>query len=90
MTSHQEHVDDFILSLLLHSSGEPIKMVVITDHYSLPGQLEHKTRLKHQSLHRCELLAGQQQIQSVDKGGGAEDERQELYNSNGRLCFCRH
>lgn len=32
----QEHVDDFILSLLLHSSGEPIKMVVITDHYSLP------------------------------------------------------
>ena len=34
---HQEHVDDFILSLLLHSSGEPIRMVVITDQHSLPG-----------------------------------------------------
>ena len=33
----QDHVDDFILSLLLHSSGEPIRMVVITDHKSLPG-----------------------------------------------------
>ena len=35
--THQEHVDDFILSLLLHSSGEPIRMVVITDNYSLQG-----------------------------------------------------
>ena len=34
---HQEQVDDFILSLFLHSSGEPIRMVVITDQHSLPG-----------------------------------------------------
>ena len=45
----QEQVDDFLLSLLLHSSGTPIRIVVITDAHSLSGDSDQSFKVFHPS-----------------------------------------
>ena len=42
------------------------------------------------ALSRSQHLAGQQQIEGVDQGGGAQHEGQELHNSNSQSCVCQH
>ena len=88
----QEQVDDFLLSLLLHSSGTPIRIVVITDIYSLSGDSEQSISKYFIpfALSRSQHLAGQQQIEGVDQGGGAQHEGQELHNSKSQFCVCQH
>ena len=42
------------------------------------------------ALSRSQHLAGQQQIEGVDQGGGAQHEGQELHNSKSQSCLCQH
>ena len=42
------------------------------------------------ALSRSQHLAGQQQIEGVDQGGGAQHEGQELHNSKSQSCVCQH
>ena len=40
--------------------------------------------------HRCQHLVGQQQIEGVDKGGGAGNERQKLQDTSAHPPLCQH
>ena len=42
------------------------------------------------ALSRSQHLAGQQQIEGVDQGGGAQHEGQELQDSSSQSCVCQH
>ena len=42
------------------------------------------------ALSRSQQLAGEQQIEGVDQGGGAQHEGQELHNSKSQFCVCQH